>query len=164
SECGGNPFFLQELARGMARGAAQAVAPVATSTGVPEAVRTVLTTELASLSASARGILQGAAVVGDPFEDELAAVAADTGPDEALAALDELLNADLIRPTAAGRFAFRHPIVRAAVYESVGRAYQVRAHGRLATALAERGASVVARAHHVERSAQVGDEAAAAVF
>jgi DNA-binding CsgD family transcriptional regulator/tetratricopeptide (TPR) repeat protein len=159
-ESGGNPFFLLELARRGSLHVAQA--PVIGPSQVPDAVRAVLATELGSLSAAATVLLQGASVAGDPFEDELAAMAADIGPDEALAVLDELLAARLIHPTeVAGRFAFRHPIIRRAVYDSAGRAWQVRAHGRLAAALDKRDAPAVARANHVERSAQPGDEAAA---
>src|SRR5436309_3310683 len=80
--------------------------------GVPDAVAAAVDAELATLSAPARGLLDAAAVAGDPFELDLAAAIGEQS-DEPLAALDELLRAALVRPAdAPRRFAFRHPIVR----------------------------------------------------
>jgi predicted ATPase len=79
-ECGGNPFYLQQLARapGRAAGSASVVAEMSLAIGVPTAVAAALTEELALLSDSARLVFEGAAVAGDPFEPELAAAAAAT--------------------------------------------------------------------------------------
>jgi DNA-binding NarL/FixJ family response regulator len=104
-------------------------------------------------------------VAGDPFEPELAAAAAATPEAAAIDALDELLQLDLIRSTdVPRRFRFRHPLVRRAVYETTVAAWRLGAHERCAQALAARGASAAARAHHVERSAREGDLAAVAVL
>ena len=85
--------------------------------------------ELALLSAGSRRVLQGASVAGDPFEPELAAAASDVGEPEAMDAIDELLSAELIRPTdVPRRFRFRHPIVRRAVYEASPAAWRIGAH------------------------------------
>ncbi len=62
------------------------------------------------------------------------------------------------------RFRFRHPLVRRAVYESAPGGWLLGAHERCADALAERGASAAARAHHVELAARHGDEAARALL
>ena len=76
-------------------------------------------------------------------------------------ALDELLDARLVRATTVpGRFAFRHPLVRRAVYESAKGGWKLGAHARAAALLAARGASSQQRAHHVEQSASAGDAAA----
>jgi DNA-binding CsgD family transcriptional regulator/tetratricopeptide (TPR) repeat protein len=58
------------------------------------------------------------------------------------------------------RFRFRHPIVRRAVYEATPGGWRLGAHERLAAALAERGADATGLAHHVERCARHGDDAA----
>ena len=54
--------------------------------------------------------------------------------------------------------------MRRAVYDGAGEAWRLEAHARAAAALADRPGALAARAHHVERSAKVGDEAAAAVL
>jgi ATP/maltotriose-dependent transcriptional regulator MalT len=155
-ESGGNPFYLQELAR--ARRSEVGRAAGAGLAGVPAPVRAALAGEVAALSADARLVLEGAAVVGDPFEPALAAVAADVVEAVALAALDELVATDLVRPTAEPRrFRFRHPLVRRAVYEGAGGGWRLAAHARAADSLAARGATPAQRAHHVERAAQPGD-------
>ena len=62
------------------------------------------------------------------------------------------------------RFAFRHPVVRHAVYEAAPGGWRLGAHARAAAALARRGAGAVERAHHVEQAAAPGDEAAIALL
>ena len=104
-------------------------------------------------SGGARALLKGAAVAGEPFDPELAAAAAALACPSALAALDRLVTADLVRPGEDGRaFAFRHPLVRRAVYAGTAPAWRLTAHERAAAALERRGAAAVVRAHHVERA------------
>jgi ATP/maltotriose-dependent transcriptional regulator MalT len=166
-ESGGNPFYLQQLARSPAHGDPAGPAPEAASPsiGVPPAVAASLNEELTRLSDGGRLVLGGAAVAGDPFEPELAAVAAATSEAAAMRAVDELLELDLIRATdVPRRFRFRHPLVRRAVYEATAAGWRLIAHERCAEALATRGVTAVARAHHVERSAHQGDLAAVALL
>ena len=166
-ECGGNPLYLEQLARSVARAGGSMPAPEISLTGleVPQPVAASLSEELASLSEGARLVLEGAAVAGDPFEPELAAAAATTSEAAAMNAVDELLQVDLIRPTEVPRrFRFRHPLVRRAVYETTAGGWRLGAHERCAQALALRGATAAARAHHVERSAHEGDLAAVALL
>ena len=76
----------------------------------------------------------------------------------AIQALDDLLAHDLVRRTdVPRRFRFRHPLVRTVVYETAPGGWVLGAHERCANALAERGASAAARAHHVEHAAAPGD-------
>jgi DNA-binding CsgD family transcriptional regulator len=159
-ESGGNPFYLQELARAGRSGVGGV--GEASLAGVPRAVLAALAAELAMLPTRVRLVLEGAAVAGDPFEPELAAAAADVEESAVLAALDTLLSSELVRPTLrARRFRFRHPLVRAAVYEEAGGGWRLAAHERMAGVLAARGATPAQRAHHVERAARPGDLAAA---
>src|SRR5512133_2986359 len=166
-ESGGNPFYLEQLARSPARAAHFTAALESSLTGldVPSAVAASLAEELTLLSDGGRRVLEGAAVAGDPFEPELAAAAAATSEAAAMQAVDELLELDLISTTdVPRRFRFRHPLVRHAVYEATAAGWRLGAHERCAAALAARGATAVARAHHVERSARQGDLAAVAVL
>jgi ATP/maltotriose-dependent transcriptional regulator MalT len=166
-ESGGNPFYLEQLARSPAgtrnTTSSREVSP--TDFEVPAAVAASLSEELGLLSDDVRLVLEGAAVAGDPFEPEQAAAAADRPEAEALHAIDRLLELDLLRTTdVPRRFRFRHPLVRRTVYETSARGWQLEAHERCAEALATRGASAAARAHHVERSARQGDLAAVGVL
>jgi ATP/maltotriose-dependent transcriptional regulator MalT len=167
TESGGNPFYLEQLGRSLDRGAgAHLASPESLSRiGIPSAVAASLADELALLPKESRSVLEGAAVAGDPFEPELAAAAAGTSETAALDALDQLLQLDLVRPTdVPRRFRFRHPLVRRAVYEATAAGWRLSAHERCSAALAARGATHAARAHHVERSAREGDLAAVAVL
>jgi DNA-binding NarL/FixJ family response regulator len=163
-DSGGNPFYLEQLARSLdrTRGATAAGADRFTADpDVPAAVAAALAEELALLSDGARLVLEGAAVAGDPFEPELAAAAAATPEASTLEVLDELLALDLVRETdVPRRFRFRHPLIRRAVYASTPAGWRLSAHARSAETLAARGASPSERAHHVERSARRGDPAA----
>ena len=136
-ESGGNPLYLQQLA---VAGELLARAPgdtgEAPAHGVPAPVSAAIRAEAAALSVPARTLLEGASVAGDPFEQALAAHAAGMPAGEALAALDELVDSGLIRPIdTPGRFRFRHPIVRRAVYHATGAGWRLAAHGRVAAAL-----------------------------
>ena len=166
-ESGGNPLYLEQLARSFDRAgrAASASEKSLIGIGIPSAVAASLSEELGLLSDQARRVLEGAAVVGDPFEPDLAADAAETSEAAALEAVDELMQLDLIRQTdVPRRFQFRHPLVRRAVYETTRGGWRLGAHERCAKALAARGATAAARAHHIERSARQGDLTAVAVL
>jgi ATP/maltotriose-dependent transcriptional regulator MalT len=166
-ESGGNPFYLEQLARSLARVGADTRSSESSSTltGIPAAVAASLSEELALLSKPARLVLEGAAVAGDPFEPELAAAAAATPEATAMDGVDEFLELELVRSTdVPRRFLFRHPLVRRAVYEAIAGGWRLGAHERCAEALLARGASAASRAHHVERSARVGDLGAVAVL
>ena len=115
----------------------------------------------------ARRLLQGAAVAGDPAELGLAAAAGEVGDGRAWPARSTSSSASrLLAPaTLPRRYRFRHPIVRRAAYESAGEGW------RLGGARAARrprwsatGGPLAARAHHLERCAEPGDDGAIAVL
>jgi ATP/maltotriose-dependent transcriptional regulator MalT len=151
-QAGGNPFYLEQLAR--AREAAGDGA-------IPPTVAAALGAELTALTPDARRLLDAAAIAGDPFEAGLAAAVAELSEATGLAALDDLLAHALVRETGTPRrFAFRHPVVRHAVYAATPAGWRLGAHARAAAALERSGAGPVERAHHVEQAAGPGDEQA----
>ena len=152
-EAAGNPLFLRELASAAERPAPALPATLLAAVGV----------ETARLPLHERRLLEGAAAAGDPFDLELAAAAAAVPA--GAEALDRLVAAGVVRATGEGReFAFRHPLVRRAVYEAAPPAWRLEAHERAAAVLERRGASVVARAPHLARCARPGDAAAVALL
>jgi DNA-binding CsgD family transcriptional regulator len=97
--------------------------------GVPAAVRDSLPGELEAVSRESRAILDAGAVAGDPFAGALVAEIAECGQRDALAAIDQAIVTGLVHGTEVpGYFAFRHPIVRHAVYELTPSAWRVGAH------------------------------------
>jgi DNA-binding CsgD family transcriptional regulator len=169
---GGNPFYLEELARAPGGTAQPRTAALEQeesamdAIGVPPSVAAALGQEINGLPERARRLAWGAAVTGDPFELDVAAPAAGLDEPDAVRAVDELLAAHVAMPgEVPRRYRFRHPLVRRAVYDGAGEAWRLEAHARAATALAAtQPGALTARAHHIERSARIGDEAAAAAL
>jgi predicted ATPase len=141
-DSGGNPFYLEQLARMRERGGAASAAAAEGSLGgvpVPPIVAAAVSEELGVLSAEARLVLEGASVAGDPFDPELAGAAAGTTERATMTALDELLRLELVRPTEVPRrFRFRHPLVRRSVYEGTPGGWRLGAHERVSDTLLER--------------------------
>ncbi len=164
-DSGGNPFYAQHLAR-RAAGAAEiegaaARTPAWKASDVPRAVAASVVADIERLGVEALRVAQAASVVGEPFEPDIVASCAEVHDAEALAAIDLLERAGIVRPgDSPRRFLFRHPIVRRAVYDSVAPVWRLTAHAHMATLLGERRAPLVARAHHVAASARFGDSAA----
>ena len=158
-ESGGNPFYLEQLARSPLIQSTGSTAAVDGAQAVPPAVIAAIHAELLDVSPEARLALEAGAVAGASFEPELVAAVAERDVTDVLGALDELLAVDFIRPTdVPRRFRFRHPIVRRAVYDEMPPAWRIGAHGRAAEFLAATHSPLDVRAHHVAISAPRGDE------
>jgi DNA-binding CsgD family transcriptional regulator len=161
---GGNPFYLEQLAR-LEQPLRLAGGDAAAAGEIPAGVVASLAEEVTGLSADAAALLDGAAVAGEPFDPEVAGEIAELPQAAALAALDELLERELVRATETPRrFIFRHPLVRRSVYETIGGGSRLAAHSRAAAILARRGAPVADRAHHAEQAAGPGDTEAITVL
>ncbi|WP_223279648.1 helix-turn-helix transcriptional regulator [Streptomyces sp. SDr-06] len=159
-QAGGNPLYLRLLA-----GARTGEHARAASEEVAARFEAQVGAELDRVSATARQVARAAAVVGESFTSELVARAAGLGELPALAAIDELVAEDLVRPVAAPRaFAFRHPLLRDVVYRGARPGWRVAAHTAVAEALTRRQADPAARARHVEHAARPGDREAVRVL
>jgi DNA-binding CsgD family transcriptional regulator len=106
----GNPFFVEELLRSSLAEARQG------AVAVPRTVQLALQRRLAALAPGARRLIEPAAVAGRRFD--VALLRALTGDEEEalVAALKELINAQLVVEESADTFAFRHALTREAVY------------------------------------------------
>jgi DNA-binding SARP family transcriptional activator len=139
---GGNPFFAKEVIRHLAEeralhedgsGELETGLPLV---AVPEGVRQVLARRRARISAEANQLLECGSGFAGPFLLPVAAMAAGLDDPSALAALDELLAAGMIRPgDAPERYEFGHALVRNAVYDALNPSRQARLHRRLAHGL-----------------------------
>ncbi|MFD3841676.1 ATP-binding protein [Streptomyces sp. NPDC058642] len=156
----GNPlYFLALLQAGQAgRDAGQDTTPQSAGLG------SVLLDELTPLTPAQRRTAEAVAVLGD--RGSTALLSAVTGRDEAevTADLGALTDRDLLRPGPGGRWALRHPVLRAVVHESTRPLERVRMHRLAADALAAAGAPASERAHHVEQSLTGWDPQAVAVL
>ena len=150
---GGNPMFLEELA------AADA------ADGVPRGIVAAVAADVGRLGAAARALVEAGAVVGDPFDIDIARRTAGLGLSSALLAVDELVDRRLVRGTGSLReFGFRHPVIRSAVYEGQSAAQRLGGHARAAGVLADAGSPLPDRARHLVHAAAPGDTASAALL
>jgi DNA-binding SARP family transcriptional activator len=139
---GGNPFFAKEMIRHLLEEHALAEDPSGALTAslplveVPEGVRQVLARRCARLPVRANRLAQAASGFAGTFLFTVAAAAAGLPDRAALAALDALLAAGLIRPgKSPERYEFVHALVRQAIYDTLSPSRRARLHRRLAQGL-----------------------------
>lgn len=110
-------------------------------------------------------VAHAAAIMLESVDTRLLGEIAQIGESEISAGVDELVRNDVLRLDDTERtFSFRHPLLRAAAYESAGAAWRLGAHARAAAALMGREASAPEVAHHLRHSAVAGDEDSAQVL
>ena len=144
TETAGNPFFLQEIVRGMIEagqiqveagrwsgesvwGAAQADIPL------PESLRETILARAERLSEMSRAFLQAAVVAGSAFRYEAVQRAGGWGDEIALGALEDLMARGFLREGAAqGTFVFSHHLIREAMYADLTAPRRIYWHRRLA--------------------------------
>jgi DNA-binding CsgD family transcriptional regulator len=155
---GGNPLFLRELLSALD---AAGVSPSAAAadeiqTVGPAAVSRFVLHRLDTLGPSASELARTVAVLGDESELRLAAHVSGLSDDEARAAADDLMRADVF--ARATRLGFVHPIVRAALYEDLGPGEREARHAAAAEALATEGASPERLTAHLLLTEPAGDQ------
>ncbi len=132
AETEGNPFFVEEVMRHLQETGAIASGryEFGSDASLPEGLREVIGRRLSRLSAECNRVLQFASVFGRDFQFEPLMKVTGLGADELLDALDEAVEAQVIRetPDAVGRYTFGHAVIRQALYSELTTARRVRLH------------------------------------
>jgi DNA-binding CsgD family transcriptional regulator len=155
---GGNPLFLRAL---LATVAGEELAPVAANARRvleigPESVTRAVALRLARLPAEATAFASAAAVLADGSKLGYVAELAGLDLDVAAHAAAALARADLLRVRTPD-VEFSHPVVRAAVYQTIDPAERVLAHRRAAEQIHEAGGAPERAAGHLELVPPRGD-------
>ena len=124
----------------------------AVAAALPASVQSLLTARVDLLAPRDRALLQAAAVVGRRFDPQLLAAVSDE-PDEIEDRLGAMQALDLIHPEGAGDFAFKHALVRDALYQSLLTGPRTALHLKIAEEIERRAGNrlpevVETLAHH----------------
>ncbi|WP_432066193.1 AAA family ATPase [Streptomyces sp. C10-9-1] len=126
--------------------------------GVPRALQEAVNSRIAPLDADAAAVIEAAAVLAVPADEELLAALAVLGEEPAENALTAALQAHVLIERDPGRYGFRHALARRAVYDRIPGPRRRRLHSRAVDILSARHpAPLVQIAHHSRRT---GDTAA----
>ncbi|GLY43434.1 LuxR family transcriptional regulator [Amycolatopsis sp. NBRC 101858] len=158
----GNPLYLTELLDALTRSACLTVddAGIAELTGgpAPDSLPEAIADRLGFLSEPARTTLRAAALLGVAFSVTDLAIVAGSELAVLLPDLDEARAAGVL--VAAGDdLAFRHPLIRGALYDELPPAVRVAWHGSAARALADAGAPVERVARQLLPAVSTADSA-----
>lgn len=147
ARAGGNPLYVTELLGALAEGPVPVEVP---------SLRLVVLRRLGHLSPEGLALLSTAAVLGVAFE--VADLAAATGESvtSLLPRLEEARRAGALHEDGA-LLAFRHELVRDAVYDDLPLAVRRGLHTQVGRALAEAGAPAARVASHLHLGAEPGD-------
>jgi DNA-binding CsgD family transcriptional regulator/tetratricopeptide (TPR) repeat protein len=139
----GNPLYLTELVAALTRSSSLTVtdAGIAELAGrtTPRSLSAVIADRLGFVSVPVREMLQAAALLGVDFAvEDLATVLGRSVPD-LVPAVNEARTAGVLTESDSG-FGFRHPLIRAALYDEMPTPLRVAWHRDAGRALAEAGA------------------------
>jgi DNA-binding CsgD family transcriptional regulator len=144
-EAGGNPLYLTELVESLARSGRLTVGQeglVEVAGGpVPDSLLGAITDRLDFLPKEVRTVLQAAALLGVEFLVSDLAIVMGCRIAELWPAIDEARTAGVLRD-GKERLAFRHPLIRDALYDDIAEAVRPAWHRDAARALVEAGAPI----------------------
>jgi len=151
SRAEGNPFFTEELiAAWPARGE------------VPQTVREVVITRLARLTEDARQLSRLASVIGRTVSHDLLAELAELSEVDIGGSVRDLVHHGQLVAGEDG-YAFRHALIREAIYADLLPGERRAAHARVARLLAARPTPVAELAHHWDAAGEVDEALVASV-
>jgi DNA-binding CsgD family transcriptional regulator len=156
-ETGGNPLLLRELVHAIA---VEGLIPIEANVRrlrelEARAGSRPVSLRLSMLPQEATALAQAVAILGDDADPRHAAELAGLDEQNASEAAGALARVDVLKPEQP--LGFVHPLVRAAVYESLSPLERERGHARAAGLLAADGAEPERVAAHLLRSPATGD-------
>jgi DNA-binding CsgD family transcriptional regulator/tetratricopeptide (TPR) repeat protein len=122
----GNPYYGEEL---LAAGDA----------GLPAGLADLLLARFEQVSSEAQRVLRAAAVAGRQMDDEIVLQAAGLAAGDYEAAIRESVAHQLLVPDGSRGYAFRHALIREAIYADLLPGERTRLHARLAELLSDSG-------------------------
>ncbi len=133
----GNPFYAGEIVRSLVDrlGAAPEAASVSAAiAALPDTVQGTVLARLDALDPAARRLVQLGAVLGRAFQPRAIPFLEPDLADQVLeAAVDALVERDLVRPSGPGAMTFRHILIREVAYGTLPRAERARLHAAAGT-------------------------------
>jgi DNA-binding CsgD family transcriptional regulator/tetratricopeptide (TPR) repeat protein len=140
---GGNPFYVTELVAALARGARLTVTDAGgvelASGSVPGSLSAVIADRLGFVTGPVREVLQAAALLGVEFTVSDLAIVLGRGAADLLPAVDEACAVGVLAESGT-RLGFRHPLLRAALYDEMPASLRAAWHRDAGRALAAAGA------------------------
>ena len=135
----GNPFFLSEVLRQMAAEGqlASGASNVPTRLTIPRGVIEFIKGLVQPLAEDARNVLEIASVIGRDFSLNILETVSETPRERLIELLDEAATLELVHEVrgAAGRYSFRHALIREALYDALPAAKRRRLHRGVAEAI-----------------------------
>jgi tetratricopeptide (TPR) repeat protein len=134
----GNPFFVDEIVRLLAsEGRFDLKTDSQILARIPDGIREAVRRRLSHLGSDSASVLEVAAVIGREFDIATVCLATTTDHLELLDALERPMRHGLIVETAAhaGRFQFRHALIREVIYESIPATHRLLIHRRVGEAI-----------------------------
>lgn len=159
AKAGGNPFFVRELLHRLRADERLTAGPGVVEVGsgtVPLSLTAAVRRRLDGLGEGALHTLRVAAVQGTRFSARDLSLVLERSSAELLETVDELVRAGVLTHDG-DALAFRHDVVREAVYLDLPRSLRAALHVDAARRLAAGGASATAVARHYLRGAEPGD-------
>lgn len=141
AHAGGNPLYVREAVDWLLREGLDELGDGIAEPEMPPSLVSSLTRRLGFLSPEATEVLRWAALLGTEFSVGDAATVAARPVSDLVAVVDEATAAGVLAD-AGPRLAFRHPLVRHALYYGMPGAVRTALHRQAAESLAKAGASV----------------------
>jgi DNA-binding CsgD family transcriptional regulator len=144
ADAAGNPLYITELLAALTRGFSLTVneAGIAEVTGdaAPRSLSAAIADRLGFVSGSVREVLRAAALLGVDFAVPELAMVLDRGVSDLIPIVDEACAAGVLAESGHA-LGFRHPLIRAALYQEMPAPVRAAWHRDAGRALAEAGAS-----------------------